>query len=346
MRKAKLLQEPSFLWDLYFIFYWKFNSKKLSNQFLSDENNANLIDFFKDTMFRFGEISNELSIFFTIVGEEDHTFIYDCYLKNFEKSFLDEYYVEHLHQELANKDQLLKNMIIFYFKDIISDDALFECFNSKEVLFEHIKTSYYSTEEKLKLYEFFINPIPYTKLLQRTVIEKQSLLLNYYNEHYKEILDAHDRVTIDSLAENIDTSEAGNEASHLKEYVSYCLIDKFHFDMITNSNHRLYLLGKDYDQNSESGKKAMDEPLLENFCYALSEKNRVQIFKLLYKEGELTCKDLERIFNFSGSTAYHHLSLMAKANLVKTRNEGKTIFYSINRQYFDDIIKLLRRLNN
>ena len=60
---------------------------------------------------------------------------------------------------------------------------------------------------------------------------------------------------------------------------------------------------------------------LEDMCGALSETSRIQILKLLLEREELTCKDLEKIFNFSGSTAYHHITLLSKSGAVKIRTE-------------------------
>lgn len=51
-------------------------------------------------------------------------------------------------------------------------------------------------------------------------------------------------------------------------------------------------------------------------------------FELLLQRSEVTCKDLEKIFNFSGSNAYHHITLLIKIGALKIRNEGKTIYYS------------------
>ena len=61
---------------------------------------------------------------------------------------------------------------------------------------------------------------------------------------------------------------------------------------------------------------------------------------------EVTCKDLEKTFNFSGSTAYHHITILTKIGAVKIRNEGKTIFYSLNRKYFDMMRAQLKVFSN
>ena len=81
-------------------------------------------------------------------------------------------------------------------------------------------------------------------------------------------------------------------------------------------------------------------------CGVLSETSRIEILKLLLERKEVTCKDLERIFNFSGSTAYHHLSLLTKIGAINVRNEKKIIYYSLNKKYFDNMISQLKVFAN
>ena len=56
---------------------------------------------------------------------------------------------------------------------------------------------------------------------------------------------------------------------------------------------------------------------------------------------EITIKDLEQEFGFTGTNAYYHLSLMIKAGLLKTRNRGRVVLYSINKDYFKSLCDLL-----
>ena len=67
---------------------------------------------------------------------------------------------------------------------------------------------------------------------------------------------------------------------------------------------------------------------------------------MLLEKPEITCKELERVFSFSGSTAYHHLSILTKSGALKLRNEGKIIYYSLNRLFFDSMIDLLKAFSN
>lgn len=343
MKKYLLHQESGFLCDLYFVFYLKFNYQMVFQNNSNYNKALESTGLYKEIQLRFGEIPEDLYVFFHSIGMPNHTFLQHCYLKEYEHDFIKKYNIEYLQQDLADYDQVIKNVICFYFKGI-SDYELAECLNSKEVLFERIKSSKYSIEEKLKLYEFFVNPINYILLLRRTLTSKQSLLNEYYQERYKKIIDAYDPTVLDMLNERGANGGFGNIQDRRQGYVSYCLLDRLHFNFIPNVDDCLYILGDQYKYSMDMSENNSDS-CLERFCSALCEKNRVDILNLLLKRNEVTCKELERIFDFSGSTAYHHISIMSKAGIVKTRNQGKVIFYSINRNFVNEVIDHLKNFN-
>ena len=45
----------------------------------------------------------------------------------------------------------------------------------------------------------------------------------------------------------------------------------------------------------------------------------------------------------SGTNAYYHLTILIKANVVRTRNQGRLVIYSLNREYFDFVGDLLQK---
>lgn len=335
MKNISLLQEPGFLWDLYYMFFLRFNLDALSSA--TPEEDGELA-YCKDMVKRFGDIPEDLYVFFRRSGENNSTLIYECYLKKSQKCSIDRYNVEYLQHRLVNWSEVIRNTISFYFDDVAQKE-LDKYASSKELLFDRIKNSDYSSEYKIKLYEFFVNPEHYIRLLQRVLVDKISLLNDYYKECYRKIMDAYDPVQLSSFAESTDNEE-------MEVYVSYCIVDHKHFEHIYDSDKCLYILGTDYEKGMGGDSRAVERSALENFCYALSESNRVDILNLLLEKGEVTCKDLERFFDFSGSTAYHHIALMSRMGVVETRNKGKTIYYSINKRTFNDILIYLRRFSN
>ena len=73
---------------------------------------------------------------------------------------------------------------------------------------------------------------------------------------------------------------------------------------------------------------------------ALSNEKRLQIVCVLY-DGERAVGDLEKVVGLSQSALSQHLARLRRDNIVKTRREAQTIYYSIG----DPIVeKLLHAL--
>jgi DNA-binding transcriptional ArsR family regulator len=73
------------------------------------------------------------------------------------------------------------------------------------------------------------------------------------------------------------------------------------------------------------------------FFKALANEERIEIIKLLKKNGEMFAQDIERHFYLEQSTTSHHLNMLKKAGITQSRKEGRKVFYSIN----SDSIKLI-----
>ena len=66
------------------------------------------------------------------------------------------------------------------------------------------------------------------------------------------------------------------------------------------------------------------------FFKALANEERIEIIKLLKKNGEMFAQDIERQFYLEQSTTSHHLNMLKKAGITKSRKEGRKVFYSID----------------
>lgn len=346
MPNIKVLKNPGFLCDLNFLFYAKFNTQLCVDN-LPDETKKEAYEkYLKETLQHFGEISDDLYVFYHAI-KNGRCFITTYYMKTHKDQLTVNFDFKHFKSLLSDADQLIQNVIRFYLYEL-SAEELEECFTSTAKLFSYIKKTTYSSEEKSKLYEFFINPTPYLQTLQGELIEKEMLLSSYYKDHYETILEAHNQTTFETLMETVkDVSDL----SFLKDdeqtfYTSFCLLHKYYINLCFTKHDVLYLLGYDYASIINVITKNKKTHRLEDLCGALSETSRIQILKLLLERSEVTCKDLEKVFNFSGSTAYHHISLLTKIGAVKIRNEGKTIYYSLNRNYFDTMRAQLKAFSN
>lgn len=342
MNRIQLLKEPGYIYDLNFIFCLKFNTQLYIDPLPNDNMKEENVKHFKDILNRFDDIPNDLYIFFHAI-ETGRAFLPSFYFNPYKNQFATTYNFKYLQEELSNHNKLIRNLIKFYFHDF-DNDAVEQCASSLNQVFSAIKNSDYSEEEKNKLYEFFIDPSRYIQLLQYELMQKEFMLSEYYKDNYQKIIDLYNQTTCELLCEQLsgikDLTFLENEPN---VYVSYCLLNKFcinHFPIVEGF---LSLLGSQYVNMISFVKDQNKEPDLCGLGTALCEESRIKILKFLLEREEITCKDLEKEFSFSGSTAYHHITIMTKAGLVKTRNDGKTILYSLNEKYIINIIGVFNK---
>ena len=346
MPSIKVLRDPGFICDLNYLFFAKFNTQLCVDRLEDETKKVAYAKYLKETLQRFGDISDDLYIFYHAI-KNGQCFITSYYLNPYKEHFSTDFNFKFFRNLLSNMEGLVRNVISFYLCDL-SDAEWDECVLSAEKLFSHIKASKYSGEEKSKLYEFFINPTPYIQALQYELIEKERILSDYYKDNYEIILEAHNSTTFEMLCENVKDLR---DLSFLREgeqtlYTSFCLLNKYYMNLFFATDSVIYLLGFDYVSIIRALVTSQKKQPLEDMCDALSEASRVEILRLLLEKEAVTCKDLEKAFNFSGSTAYHHISLLTKAGAVKVRNEGKTIYYSIDRKFFNTLVEQLKEFSD
>jgi len=343
MNKIQLLKEPGYIYDLNFIFCLRFNTQLYIDALPSDNKKEENVKSFMEILNRFQDIPDDLYVFFHAI-ETGRAFLPTFYFNPYKDNFPTVYNFKYFLKEVSDRDKLVRNVIRFYFCDL-DDDAVEQCASSLNEIFSHIKNSEYSDEEKNKLYEFFIDPSRYLQLLQYELMQKEIMLSDYYKDHFQKIIDLYNRTTFESLYLHLKDLRAlviDKDADIL--YVSYCLLNKFCVSVWFLEDGFLPLLGCEYMSILGYTKDTCMESELYGFGTALCEESRIKILNYLIEREEVTCKDLEKKFSFSGSTAYHHINIMTKAGLVKTRNEGKTVLYSLNKKYISNVISVLNKI--
>ena len=83
---------------------------------------------------------------------------------------------------------------------------------------------------------------------------------------------------------------------------------------------------------------------LRDVFYALSDKIRLEIIRLLIDNGEMCVCKFQEIFKVSQPNLSFHLGVLRKANLVKTRRKGTWMNYSLNGEnpVLNDLILLIK----
>lgn len=71
------------------------------------------------------------------------------------------------------------------------------------------------------------------------------------------------------------------------------------------------------------------------FFRALANEERIEIVKLLKKNDEMAAQEVEKHFYLEQSTTSHHLNMLKRAGITKSRKDGRNIYYSIDEDEFN-----------
>ena len=77
---------------------------------------------------------------------------------------------------------------------------------------------------------------------------------------------------------------------------------------------------------------------------ALADARRLEIVHLLMTRGEMCVCELMAAFGVSQSNVSFHLRSLKNAGLVNSRKAGKWMYYSLNREAFDNFGEQFRRI--
>ncbi len=76
------------------------------------------------------------------------------------------------------------------------------------------------------------------------------------------------------------------------------------------------------------------------FFKALSDKTRIAILEALNEKGRMNVSDICGRIGMEQSTVSHHLACLRNCGLVRTRKEGKQVFYSLNGETVEKLLLL------
>lgn len=71
---------------------------------------------------------------------------------------------------------------------------------------------------------------------------------------------------------------------------------------------------------------------------ALADPTRREILRLLRSKGEMCAGELAESFDMSKPSMSHHFSVLKQAELVASRREAQTIWYSLNTTVLQDFL--------
>ena len=346
MSKIHLIKKPGYIRDLFFIFFLKFNTDYCMEYFVNKDRADEDKKFYKEVLNDFSPISEDLYIFFHI-HVNGRCFFSCSYFDPYINRLTTDYDFDFVLNELTDHRSLIKKLIEFYFYEL-SDEEVERCLKFDSEIYKVIKNSEYSDSEKLHLYEFFLNPNFYIQKLHGELTVMEMKLSLYYEKNYSRIFDSFNKLNVDIIAKQLEPIKDVNciKREEYVVYLSFCLLNREFVYVTSIDTNVVFLFGDQYTLGIEQCKKEMNNWQLDRFGMAIGEKNRVAILDYMLEYGEVNCKDIEQHFSFSGSTAYHHLTTLMKYGVIKSRNDGKNVYYSINSKCIDAVIKKLHKYSS
>ena len=346
MKNIKYIKEPGYIYDLFFLFVLHFNKDFCLTNFINYNQSAEDTEYFNKIENDFNDISEELFLFFYL-KENNSCLMTKYYYRTFSRYFTTTYNLETVQSALRNTDEVISNLIKYYFMDS-SEAELNECKRSVTAMGRLIRDSSYNDKLKSHLYSFLLEPAPFIQKLSYELMKNEFAFSQFYNKNNNKVTEFQGQIDIQDLTNKLKLCKGCNINIEPFDdiYISICLVAKNCIQAHFNDNKLLLLLGSDSLNHLDylTGQNYL--PDLNIFGTALSEVNRIDILNLMLEKEEITIKDIEQELAFTGTNAYYHLSLMIKAGMIKTRNQGRTVLYSINKHYFDLVCKLLNKYSN
>jgi len=334
MATIKFINQPAYIYDLLTIFLLYFNKTLWNSRLVNLDKSADDIGFYNRVMSEFRDIPDDLLIFF-YMRENVSNFMTHTYFHGKASDHLrvNDFSFEKFRDMVSDSKTLASSLFAFYFPEAgfiydVKDETLID------KIIDAVEVSIYPDAIKHHLLAFFVSPDKFTRKLTNDLTSKDALLSKYYEANYRTKEFAQDNFDFDSFSKTLISIE-GKEFSfdtNNTVFVSICLIAKGTVQGFFSQN--LCLIGYDYIDSLAMVINRSVAPNLEMLGKILSEKNRVIILDLLHECGEKSTSDVAKHLNVSVNAAYYHLDMMLQNDMVFARNEGRTVFYRLNRSYF------------
>jgi DNA-binding transcriptional ArsR family regulator len=305
------------------------------DHYINSESSHSELNYLGSITEEFPVTNEELSLFFAADEVKGSFFINKYFNEYIDKSAAD-FDFDFLMREILDIRSFAQKLLDFYLPDS-NLKADWEDKGFLTGLIDLLSESLYTEKTKNSLISFFISPERYINPLTKELNEKNIMLNRFYQKNYKKIIDAQESFDYNDFVDKLKLID--NEGADLcmsdMVYVSVCLVAKNTIASFFSTDTRLHIIGHDYAAGIEERLAGKSRFEVDLFGKIISDKNRIEVISMLTVTPELSTSDIAKNLGISINAAYYHLDMMSQANMLSIRNEGRTVFYRLNRSYIN-----------
>ena len=320
----KYLQTPREVYDIFIIFIYHFNEdrfKKLPS-FVNIEELGQRIQ----TLIQDQTINDKLYMFF-YAPEHEETFMGSHFIRFSDVS--NPNYIINMCEKISSMD-LFSEIISYYTKserknysEVLSTDFLYDLLMSIDI----------PDKIRFQILHFNNNRGQYSEILKKELLEKYERLLAFYKNKLHIIEETKTKLLDKNNQKDLCKASFLDQDVNESYYYSISLLqDKLYFSLKCNEKCGVVI---GYDtisdlQNLMLFENSIDLPLISR---SLSDNFRIDILNYIKENGELTTTEIAKKFDKGLTAIFYHLNMLNNAQILNTRNEGRTVFYSINSNF-------------
>ena len=232
-------------------------------------------------------------------------------------------------------NERMKKSVAEYYLECSLEDNIFELIADHSVL---------SDELKSLLYEFYLFPERYLKLLGNEIDNIYKTLQTYYAEKFEQLLQCQETFDYTMLKQEKSPFSKNKKWDHGLNtcYVSFSLLNKYLIARGKMNAKGWLVLGCDFfDTFGEMNSSKIDVAAFGN---AFGDKLRVGIVEEIVKNGEMTLADLSKKLGVVNTIVIYHLDILKKENLLLHRYQGRKILYCLNTSQIDKGLAAIKSL--
>jgi DNA-binding transcriptional ArsR family regulator len=344
MPNIKYIHQPGYIYDLIALFILRYNKDLLLDYCKNPEKSQEDLTYLKNILAEFPIDSEDFYLFFT-EDEVKGSFFLKKYFFDYADKFNSEYDFDFLVSEILEKDKFTQKLLDFYFPDsnleVKREDNSFY-----RSLLDLLSASCYTDKTKNRILSFFIAPDKYLVPLIKELSDKNALLNKFYQKNYKKIIDTKEGFDLKKFSEKLKAiNEKEIDCQDFENaYISVCLIAKNALQGLKIGNSCLQIIGYDYMATLDGKLNKRTKFNIDMFGKIISDINRIEVIGMLTSEPELSTSDIAKKLGISINAAYYHLDMMSQEDMLVMRNEGRTVYYRLNRNYIIKAVDAVRSM--